>query len=157
MASILSQISISTSLFSKFLDTIPRSPTTIDITFIFMFHKFLWSLICSKYFSNFLLSFIFSLWFAEIIKSTWWYVLLFLFGFGDPFVSQNPKEFYAFHFLGEILVCAYITCQHGKILVSSTIPSGTHTHIHTPSRGLHTHLPWITHTDTHSRGSHTHT
>ena len=34
---------------------------------------------------------------------------------GDPFVSQNPKEFCASHFPGQILGCAYTTCSYGQI------------------------------------------
>ena len=34
---------------------------------------------------------------------------------GDPFVSQNPKEVCATHFLGRILGCAYTICLYGEI------------------------------------------
>ena len=41
----------------------------------------------------------------------------------DSFVSQNPKEFCAFHFLGRILGCGYTICSYGQITISCTIPS----------------------------------
>ena len=33
----------------------------------------------------------------------------------DPFVSQNPTEFYASHFHWRILNCTYTICSHGQI------------------------------------------
>ena len=33
----------------------------------------------------------------------------------DPFVSQNPREFYASHFSRRILSCAYSICLSGQI------------------------------------------
>ena len=39
-------------------------------------------------------------------------------GIGDPILSQSPREFYAFHFLAQILVDACILCQYGNISVS---------------------------------------
>ena len=44
---------------------------------------------------------------------------------GDPFVSQNPREVCASHFLGRILDCAYTICSYGQISISCTIPSGS--------------------------------
>ena len=38
-------------------------------------------------------------------------------------VSQSPREFYASHFLTQILVSTYVTRQNGKLLVFCTIPS----------------------------------
>ena len=43
----------------------------------------------------------------------------------DPFVSQSPREFYAFHFLGQILVCVYTIKSSRQISISCTIPNGT--------------------------------
>ena len=34
------------------------------------------------------------------------------------FGSENLREFYASHFLGQILVCAYTSCQHCSTLIS---------------------------------------
>ena len=67
-----------------------------------------------NYFSIFLISLIFDLYSAETAKSTRWQVLsLFFFcclvvwlRLGDLFVSQDPREFYASHFLGRVLVCS---------------------------------------------------
>ena len=36
---------------------------------------------------------------------------------GDLFVSQSTREFYVSHFLGQILVGAYIICLHGQIFI----------------------------------------
>ena len=35
---------------------------------------------------------------------------------GDPLVSQNPREFYASHFLLRILFCTYTFSKYGQIL-----------------------------------------
>ena len=43
--------------------------------------------------------------------------------FGDLFLSQNPREFYASHFLGEILIF-FTIFQRGQILFSWSIPGG---------------------------------
>ena len=40
----------------------------------------------------------------------------------EPFVSQNPREFCASHFLGLIQYCAYTSCSYDKILTSCKIP-----------------------------------
>ena len=100
---ILPLISEILSLFSRPFRTVPTTHTITDITNIFRFHSFFSSLARSKFLSSF--SFLFIL---------WW--------FGDPLVSQCPRKFFASHFLGYILVCVYIIYQHGKILVSYTIP-----------------------------------
>ena len=39
------------------------------------------------------------------------------------FVSQNPREFYAPHFLGQILFCIYTIWRYGQISISCTVPS----------------------------------
>ena len=39
-----------------------------------------------------------------------------------------PEEFYASHFLGQILVCVSTISQPCQILISSAIPSGTYSH-----------------------------
>ena len=42
---------------------------------------------------------------------------------GDPFVSQNPREFYVSNSLVQILVCPNNIWQYGQILIFCTIPS----------------------------------
>ena len=44
---------------------------------------------------------------------------------GDPFELQSLRKFYAYHFLGNILFCAYAVFHYGEISVSCTIPSGS--------------------------------
>ena len=64
----------------------------------------------------FLPSFTFTLWSVGKTKFTGWQVLFFsliktipdLLAWISLFISQSPREFYAFHFQGQILVCAYI-------------------------------------------------
>ena len=86
----------------------------------------------------FFFSFIFILWSAGTRKSIGWRDLFFLFcffllilglvswvGLADLFISQNLKECYGSHFLGQILTCAYTICQHSQVLVSCTIPTGS--------------------------------
>ena len=51
--------------------------------------------------------------------------LFFLLGFSDLFVSQNPREFYGFHLLETILVCAYTLWLNSKVLISFRITSGS--------------------------------
>ena len=71
-------------------------------------------------------------------KSTKWQVLFFFFflfietGSGllavirwSVYVYQSPKEFYASHSLGRILVHAYTICLYSQIWISCTIPSGS--------------------------------
>ena len=43
-------------------------------------------------------------------------------GCEDPLVSQSPRECYASHFLGQVLVCTYSICSDSQNLVSNTIP-----------------------------------
>ena len=62
------------------------------------------------------------LWSVGTVKSTRWQVLFVLFlvcssGF------QNPREFYAFHSPGKILVCAYTIWHYSQILIYCTIPN----------------------------------
>ena len=75
----------------------------------FMFHNFFSSRARSKYLSIFLRSFIFSLIFFGISKSTGWHFLVWL------WVSFNWF----------ILVCICTICQYCQILISCTIPNGS--------------------------------
>ena len=80
--------------------------------------------------SSFSPSFIFLLSSAGIAKSTWWQVLFLLMSGLQTEIwwlvyILKPREFYAFHFQGQILVCLYTFCQSGEISVSYTIPNGS--------------------------------
>ena len=114
------------------LVTVPSAPITIGVTV---------SLARSRYLSFFLLSFNFTQCLAGTAKFTIWQVLFFylfiyflffyfLFCFffcvgGGTITmsgllaeirwSQNHKEFWASHFLGWILGCAYTICSYGQI------------------------------------------
>ena len=44
---------------------------------------------------------------------------------GDPFKSQNSREFCTGYSLGWILGCVYTTCSYGPIRIYYTIPSGS--------------------------------
>ena len=43
--------------------------------------------------------------------------------FGDPFVHQNPREIYAFHFPRRIICCAYTTYLYGYMKTFWSTPS----------------------------------
>ena len=118
-------ISKSSCLFITSLVTLPSGPVTIGITVIFMFHSFFSSLARSRCLSFFSLSISFTLKSAETAKSTVRQVLFFFSWLsrglvvwprlGVPFVSQNPREFTASHFLGRILDCASIINSYEQI------------------------------------------
>ena len=94
------------------------------------------SLLCPTSFSFlFIFSFsvIFILWSARTEKSTSRQVLFFFWlieclSFWSrlvySFVYKKTKEFYGFHFLWWIQVCAYTICQYGQILIFCAIPYG---------------------------------
>ena len=117
MVLILLLISSFFSLYSKFLDSDPRAPSTVGITVTFMFYSFFFSSLSRpKYMFIFWFSFIFTRRSAGTAKSIWWQVIYprylilrqaFWLGLGDLCLSKNPWEFHAFHFLGRIPVCAY--------------------------------------------------
>ena len=67
---ILSLISNFSSPFFKYFGTAPSIPTTIGITITLMFYSIFSSLARSKYLSIFLLSFIFTLWYTRMPRST---------------------------------------------------------------------------------------
>ena len=109
--------------FNNPLVTVPSAPITIGIIFTIMFHSFFNSLARSRYLSFFSHSFSFILWSAGTAKSTILQVLFFFFfffwlllslvfwpGLGDPFVCYSPIGAYAWHFLGQVLGCAYTIC-----------------------------------------------
>ena len=77
MVSILPMISHSSSPLSNPLETVSSTPTTIGITVNLMFHSFCSSQVRFKYLSLFSLSFIFTVWFAGMAKSTWEQIFFF--------------------------------------------------------------------------------
>ena len=126
-------ISKSSNLPTNPLVTEQSSPITISVTFTFMFHNLFNSLARSRYLSLFSPSFSFTLRSARTPKSNIQQVLFFSFfffffcccwlslalvvwlGLDDPFVSQDPREFYASHFPGQILEYVHTICSYGQI------------------------------------------
>ena len=51
-----------------------------------------------------------------------YHCLVFWLGFGDLFVSQNPKDLCASHSSELILGCEYTTCLYGQIWISCIFP-----------------------------------
>ena len=97
------------SLYTKYLVTIPSAPIKIGITVTFMFHS---SLVRSRYVSLF----VFFQFYPVVSRNSivhssagslfYWLSqgLVVWSRLGDTFVSQNPREFCEYHFLG----CTYI-------------------------------------------------
>ena len=126
-------ISKSSSSCTSPLMTVLSAPITIGIIITFMFYSVCNSLLSSGYLSLFLLYFSFIMWSAGTAKSTIQQVHFFCWlslglvvrpRLGELFLSQNPKEFCASHFLGRILGCVHTVCLYGQIQISYTIPSG---------------------------------
>ena len=84
------------SSFSKPLGTIPNALNTNVITVILKLLSFFSSLTRSKYFSIFLLSFIFTLWSAGMKKSTWGLVLFFFFSLVWSICISKSQNFESF-------------------------------------------------------------
>ena len=133
MVSTCPLISKSPSLCFNPLVTIPSALVTSGITT--GSKVFFSSLARSMYLSLFSFCFSFTPWSAGTAKSTIRRVLFLLLSFvgyrslklswprlDDPFVSQNPKELCASHFLGWILGCAYTYCSYDQIQTSCTVP-----------------------------------
>ena len=111
-------------------------PISIVITETFMYHGFLIPLqgpgtYLSYRFFFFLFYYVVS-WesknpqFSKFDFSCWFLRgLFFWLRFGDPFVSQNPREVCTPYSPGKILGCAYTICSYGQISISCTIPSGS--------------------------------
>ena len=114
----------SSSPFCNPLVTVPKAPITIGIIVTCMFHSFFNSLARSRYLSFFSHSFSFILWSARTAKLTilqvlffCWLLLSLLFwlGLGDLCVCRSLIGVYAWHFLGQVLGCAYTICLYGQI------------------------------------------
>ena len=130
MISIVLLISNSPSLMFKTLGTIPSAPITIGITVSFIFHIFVRSLARSKYLSISSLLFIFTVSLEGKNPLDDNFVFFFLtktlvFWLGYSFVYQGSREFYASHFLGQILGFAFTICLYSQNLIFCTIPSGS--------------------------------
>ena len=111
------------------LVTVPSVPITVSITVTFMFLSFMGSLAKSRYLYLFSPSFSITLLSTSTAKSIIRQVLFFSLFFllltslglvvwprlNDPFLSQNPKEFCASHFLGRIPGCSYTICSYSQI------------------------------------------
>ena len=127
MVSTCPPTSKSSSPFSNHLVTVPNAPITIGINVTCMFHSFFNSLARSRYLSFFSHSYSFILWSTGTAKSTilqvlfsfsffffffCWLLLSLVFwpGLGDPFVCSSPIGVYAWHFLGQVLGCAFTIC-----------------------------------------------
>ena len=96
--------------FFKLLGNVPRALTTIGITVTFKFYSYFSSLAISKYLSIFSLSFTFTLLSVgkiHEITSSCKSKLVWSSGFDDLFVFQHSREFNAFYFQEQILVCTY--------------------------------------------------
>ena len=102
--------------FTNSLVTVPSSLFIIGNTVTFMIHNFFGFLARSKYMYLFSFSLIYTLWSAEMAKSTIRKVIFFCHlslglvfwpGLGDPLVSQNLREFCVYHSTSRILVYAY--------------------------------------------------
>ena len=116
MVSTRSPTSKSSRPFNNPLVTVPKAPITIGIIVTFMFHSFFNSPPRSRNLSLFSHYFSFILWSAGTAMSTILQILFLLLiiirsGFGprlgDPFEYQSHTGVYAWHFLGQVLVCAY--------------------------------------------------
>ena len=106
------------------LGTILSMSFTFDITITFIFHSFFSFLARSTYLFLFSLSFSFpcglleqqSSQFSRFYFSYWLSLgLVIWMKLDDLFVPPNSKEFCTFHFLGQILDCAYIICSYDQI------------------------------------------
>ena len=114
--------------FTNLLVTVPNSTIRISITKTLIFHRFFSSLSMSGYLSVFGPSVIFTKWFSGTAKSTIKQVTYFLLtitssspSLGDPFVSQNPWEFYANSGLCTyyLLVWTNLIFSHSSQLITS--------------------------------------
>ena len=103
---------------------VPSAPIIIGITVNVMLHSFFFFQFSSKNWVVVSLFFSFTQWSAGTVKSTIQQVLFFCWlslglvvwrRLSDPFVSQNPKDFSASHFLGRILGYVYTMCSYGQI------------------------------------------
>ena len=113
------------------------TPIIIGITVTFVFHNFFSSLARSKYLCLASFSLSFYQWSTEKAKSAIWLVLFLLFSFlliikslvfwtnlGDPFVSQNPREFCVSYSSEQFLVflesISQLVVFHGSLSYSKS-------------------------------------
>ena len=117
-------ISKSSSPFKNPMEIVPSAPPTIDIIGKFLFYSLISSLARFRYLSLFFPSFNFTLWSARsamsIIRQVPFFGLLSLglvvwLRLSDPFTPQNPREFYASHYLGRIAGCVNTICLYDQI------------------------------------------
>ena len=128
-------ISNSSNSFSQPLEIVLSVLITISITVNFIFHSFFSPLARSKCLFLFSFSLIFTLLSAGMAKSTSRQVpfffralllgLVFWLVLDDIYVCKNPRELWASHSLGWILVCSYTICSYGQLSISCTIRSGS--------------------------------
>ena len=115
----------SSSLSTNWLVIVPSAPITISITVSFMFHSFFSSLARSCYLSLFPLSFSFYPVMSHYSAGSVLFSFFFFFcrlspsliiwtRFGNQFLSPNPREFCASHFLGQILGWSNLNFLHNS-------------------------------------------
>ena len=136
------------------METIPSIPTTIGITITIMSNSFFSSLARVKYLSIFspTFTFTFTLWStrtANLLNKFFFYTSFhtrsdLLFRIGCLFVSQSSREFYAFHFQGQILFCSYSIVEF-KSLAQFSVDHLFHWILFSPSFLLY-HFAVFTHT-----------
>ena len=104
---------------TNLLVIVPRASNTTDLSITFMLHNFFSSVARSRYLSFFSLSFSFTYGKVHISASFLSFFFFFCLSLvlswlrlGDPFVSQNPREFCASPFLGQMLGCVYTICSY---------------------------------------------
>ena len=93
-------------------------PSKVEV-FIFLFTFFQFYIVVSQESKvhNFAISlFLFFYFFRLSLGLVFWPRL------DDPFVRQSPIGVYVWHFLRQVLGCAYTICSYGEIKISCTIP-----------------------------------
>ena len=129
---------ILTVLLSPFFLCSPVSPVLLGSFQLhlvtFMLHRFSRFLEITKYLYIFSLSFLFTLWSDRMAKSaTWQFLLFLLFNVGSGLLAaiwrsvciSKSQRLFGISFIGGIPICTFTICQHGRILIFCTIPSGS--------------------------------
>ena len=133
MVLILSLILNSSSLLSKPLGIIPSAPTIIGITVTLIFHSFFTSLVRSKYFSVFSISFILTavVWNVKIYKLVNSLFLLLIKNRSILLadirwsIRISKSQRILFITFSRMDVCAYIILLYGQVSIFCTIPRGS--------------------------------